>query len=318
MITVTKLNSRVYNKDLKVLGYDGNLYESVIGNYLNTLHRVGGSIISEELDAIKTFISSGHSNGWIQYVKYLLPFIGGKNEYLSGIVPLIDTVDDYNLSLYNKYNEDFSSMFEYDSNNRIKRLCYEASNLNFNIPIKSSDMENGITFMTSLNYVNLNDFIGKISYMAVSNNTDGETIIGYRANCNVDTPVFDMIYKNINPEGGNTFPIVFLKEFMQEIQSKGVVNLFLSHRKINDELHYTRYISNSENSKTNYDSLITGYNIPSLNEEQFNYISLNYAKNFSGFLPRLFYAFLDPNIPKDILLQFDKDIHILLKSLGRN
>jgi hypothetical protein len=47
------------------------------------------------MEAVGAFIEDGINKGWINHIKYFLPFIGNNTIPLAGAVPLIDGVDNY-------------------------------------------------------------------------------------------------------------------------------------------------------------------------------------------------------------------------------
>jgi len=99
MATVTKLKATVNNKNLPILGSDGKLHNYFVGRYVNKLAQLGYELTSVEETALEAFISDGISKGWIDKVKYLMPFIGSEEIPLTGMVPLIDKISDYELAV---------------------------------------------------------------------------------------------------------------------------------------------------------------------------------------------------------------------------
>lgn len=140
MATVTKLKAAVNNINLPIIGSDGNLYNYYVGRYTNKLSEFDVSLTTGEKDALNAFVDSGIENGWIDKVKYFLPFIGTESSPISGIVPLIDNVSNYELSV-DSIN---SSAFTF-SNGKI--FAYGNRNINsevsIKIPVKTNDLSNG-------------------------------------------------------------------------------------------------------------------------------------------------------------------------------
>lgn len=97
MATVTKLKAAVNNKNLPILGDDGKLYNYYVGKWSNALVENGYTPSVSEISAANTFIENGINNGWINKVKYLMPFIGIESAPITGMVPLIDNIAQYNL-----------------------------------------------------------------------------------------------------------------------------------------------------------------------------------------------------------------------------
>lgn len=140
MSTVTKMKAAVNNKNLPILGEDGNLYNYYVGRYTNKLSEFGVYLTTSEQAALNAFIDAGVENGWIDKVKYFLPFIGAESSPISGIVPLIDNVSDYELSV----DSVDSSAFTF-SNGKI--FAFGNRNINsevsIKIPVKTDDLSNG-------------------------------------------------------------------------------------------------------------------------------------------------------------------------------
>lgn len=99
MATVTKLKAAVNNKNLPILGSDGNLHNYYVGRWENKLSELGYNPTNSELNAVKSFVERGIQDGWIDEVKYFMPFIGPQSAPLTGMVPLIDQVADYQLAV---------------------------------------------------------------------------------------------------------------------------------------------------------------------------------------------------------------------------
>lgn len=98
MATVTKLKAAVNNKNLPILGDDGNLYNYYVGTWLNKIRNLGYAPSAGEISALNTLIVSGINDGWINKVLYFIPLIGSQSNPLTGLVPLIDNVADYELA----------------------------------------------------------------------------------------------------------------------------------------------------------------------------------------------------------------------------
>ena len=98
MATVTKLKAAVNNKNLPILGDDGNLYNYYVGRWRNVISELGYTPTNSELTALEAFVLNGINDGWIDRVKYFMPFIGLETTPLTGMVPLIDQVADYELA----------------------------------------------------------------------------------------------------------------------------------------------------------------------------------------------------------------------------
>lgn len=149
MATVTKLKAAVNNQNLPILGSNGNLYNYYCGRYINKLDDLGVALTSSEAEAINAFINNGIENGWIEYIKYFLPFIGDNINPLSGIVPIIDKINNYEI-LPSSID---SNLFAYDVSGRIVSFGHpSAPNRAVYLPIKSSDMNNGASIFFNKTY----------------------------------------------------------------------------------------------------------------------------------------------------------------------
>ena len=147
MATVTKLKAAVNNKNLPILGLNGNLYSYYYGNYFNKIVEKGYTPTLSEKEALEAFIQDGVNNGWIDIVDYFLPLIGDSTHLSAATVPLIDNIGNYAMEEYDG-TEDFSNSFEVNSvNNKIKyyhRAQYTSSQLKS--PCTVSSMNGGISF----------------------------------------------------------------------------------------------------------------------------------------------------------------------------
>lgn len=151
MATVTKLKAEVNNKNLPILGKDGNLYNYYCGRFVNKLLNYGVTPTLTERNALNAFIQNGIDNGWIEKVVYLLPFIGNSSNPLSGLVPLVDNVADYEISA-DSVNAD---AFTYNQDGTIKTL----GNPNYSIPviplpITNDNMGGGMSLFMNKTYYN--------------------------------------------------------------------------------------------------------------------------------------------------------------------
>lgn len=161
MATVTKLKAAVNNKNLPILGNDGNMYNYYAGRWRNKLSELGYNPTSSEINAVELFIESGIQDGWIDEVKYFMPFIGLQSTPLTGMVPLIDQIADYNLAvetvnekLFNYSNGKIIGIGGRDDNESTRTLLpitvYQinsaleyAISFYFDCTIASSDLEVG-------------------------------------------------------------------------------------------------------------------------------------------------------------------------------
>jgi hypothetical protein len=122
MATVTKLKAAVNNKNLPILGEDGNLYNYFYGRFYNKIVEQGYIPTEGEKAALNAFLNDGVNNGWLDAVAYLIPFIGDENHPKAGIVPLVDNMSDYVIT----ENTVHVNSFNYFANGKIK--CFTNGN----------------------------------------------------------------------------------------------------------------------------------------------------------------------------------------------
>lgn len=146
MTTVTKLKAAVNNKNLPVLGEDGNIYSYYVGRYMNKMSELGYTLTSTELQAVNTFINDGISDGWIDKVVYFMPFIGTETTPLQGMVPLIDNVANYELAVNSVGN-----IFSFE-NGKIKSFGGSSNCIGTaEIPVTNFDLGTPDAFSTFIN-----------------------------------------------------------------------------------------------------------------------------------------------------------------------
>ena len=134
MATVTKLKAAVNNKNLPILGEDGNLYNYYVGRWMNKVNALGYSPSSTEINALNAFVQNGIDNGWIDKAVYLLPFVGSETIPLAGMIPLIDNVADYEPSVESMQTTDF----EYIGG---KINGFKGGSAFIELPVKNYDVE---------------------------------------------------------------------------------------------------------------------------------------------------------------------------------
>lgn len=147
MATVTRLKAEVNNKNLPILGEDGNLYSYYFGRYFNKIVEKGYTPTPSEKTALEAFIKDGIDNGWIGIVKYFLPLIGDSSHLDAAAVPLIDEVGNYAMVEYDG-TEDFSNMFEVNPvNGKIKYYTKVGTTTTYiKSPCTIASMNGGISF----------------------------------------------------------------------------------------------------------------------------------------------------------------------------
>lgn len=150
MATITKLKAEVNNNNLPILGNDGKLYNYYAGRYANKMADYGHSLSVSELNAVNAFVEDGINNGWIEMVRYMMPFLGTRDTPITGIIPLIDNIADYNLA---EENVD-ESAFTYSASGRITALGNPSSNVGkIKLPFSSVDLpDKDFSPFINLNY----------------------------------------------------------------------------------------------------------------------------------------------------------------------
>ena len=153
MGTLITLKADVYNDSLPVLLPDGSTSEYYIGRMINKMNEFGFAPNTVEKNAIATFIADGKAKGWIDYIKYFLPFIGDADHYKAAAVPLIDKLYDYSVFENPVTSATPSQAFTY-KDNRIAGLgSTDSSTANrvMLLPLKVADMNGGLTVIMTVN-----------------------------------------------------------------------------------------------------------------------------------------------------------------------
>lgn len=157
MATITRLKAAVNNKNLPILTPDGELTNYYVGMYLNKIAETEYSLSVSEKTAISAFIDSAIQNGYIDYIQYMLPFIGDSAHSKAGIIPLIDNIDNYEMSEYTGEENYDTNFFEYDSiTGKIKSVHNSRNTGDFiKTPVKPSHQDKGISVFFNANYITM-------------------------------------------------------------------------------------------------------------------------------------------------------------------
>lgn len=148
MTTVTRLKAEVNNENLPILGNDGQMYHNYYyGRFFNAITDLGYTPTNEEKQAIEEFIADGEANGWIDMVFYFMPFIGDRQHPMTGLVPLIDKVANYDLAV----DSVEESAFSYDAQDKIKQ-CGGTNTTVRNIKLPVTEEAVGRQFSPFVNF----------------------------------------------------------------------------------------------------------------------------------------------------------------------
>ena len=89
------MKASVDNTNLPILNEDGTISNYYIGRFKSALLSVGYELPQVKEAALNAFIEDGIQKGWIDYVDYMLPFIGNSDHQNAAFAPLIDRLGDY-------------------------------------------------------------------------------------------------------------------------------------------------------------------------------------------------------------------------------
>jgi hypothetical protein len=176
MATVTKLKAAVNNKNLPILGEDGNLYNYYYGRWINKVSEFGYAPRVDVKNALNAFVESGINNGWIDRISYFLPFVGSQTNPKAGFVPLIDNLSsNYEINEYDETDANIALSFSYDSNGNI--ISYGATPgvgeyktpIVINLPFLKYKGISVLTEMKDFENIDANNFLG--NYVYIDNET---------------------------------------------------------------------------------------------------------------------------------------------------
>lgn len=146
MITVTRLKASVNNPDLPVLLDDGTVVNFYVGNYIAKMRSNEYNLSDAQIAALNAFVESGIASGWAQYVKYFLPCVGSLSTPITGAIPLIDKVGNYEMSEYDG-TEDLSKVFA-GADGEIKYI-HQSGEVALKTPVKWEDLANSMSVVFS-------------------------------------------------------------------------------------------------------------------------------------------------------------------------
>lgn len=322
MISVVKLKAVVDNKDLPVLTKDGEIVSYYVGAYKNKLMEVGYTPTSAQMSALSAFIEDGMNNGWIDQIKYFLPFIGNSTVPLSGAVPLIDSIDNYQMSEYT-FKEDLSKIFVYDSSGQIVSMGGSTVTPNTQVlktPIKVSDMGGGLNVSACIApFVRDNAHLSYFAYQNIL--SSGNLFRGIRIN---GSGLFDIIYRKTPNDAAST-TIGISRPTGAEIDTlwvqKKTFNLNIAYFK--DELdgntYYMRFITTPDKSLENYDKGISSsFVVYEGDDSLLSKYNLNYGQNaYTCLIPIKSWGVFDYHITRQQLADFNAAVFTLNTALGR-
>lgn len=320
MISVIKLKAQVDNRDLPVLTNDGDITNYYVGQYKNKLLELGYTLTTRQMEAVEAFIEDGINKGWINHIKYFLPFIGNNTIPLAGAVPLIDEIDNYQMSSYTM-NEDLSKIFLYDNAGNIISMGGATVTPNDQVlktPIKLSDMNKGVNLSvsfapfvrdnTDLSYFACMLKDGKVIRAVRMNSTSSRFEIATRQNINDSNPVLINVFAP------------FGEQMDQLFLNREAFNLNINYYQ--DEtgnVNYMRYVISANKTINNYDTgLSTSFVIGDTTDANTGTFNANFGQNnYTNLIPIRTWAVFNPNIPRTALTDFNSAVFNLNIALGR-
>ena len=311
MATITKLKGEVLNKNLPILLQDGSITNYYYGNFRNKLTEFGYTISQDEATAVEAFVQSGIKNGWIDYVQYLLPFIGDSTTPEAGVVPLIDNVDNYRMAEYDS-SRDYSDLFTFDQVTGKIKCVHTTSNAE---PITTP-----VTFATQKKGLSNIVRAGNLSYVENSHNIilDSENQLEYESETVYVRQRFISLsdtlrLQYVRNSGAIINPSLFRNNFETIIQYGYDANFaFFSKINENDIFMAGQFLEYSGFKQFNamvHPSTLLGW--PDL-----NYGKYKVGAPFDTYDLKLF-AFIDPDIPQNMMEGLSTAITTLTTALGR-
>lgn len=325
MISVIKLKSLVDNKDLPVLTDDGKITNYYVGCYINKLSELGYTLTPIQITAIETFIQDGITNGWINYIKYFLPFIGNKSNPLTGAVPLIDIIDNYQMSNYT-FSEDLSKLFIYDLDGYILSMGGKDVTLNNQViktPINLSNVYGGISITVNIGPFDKSQLNSNLSYFGVQFYKNSNNL-ARAIRFNKESTIFQLMYRlTENQESSTIFSIIRPTsiEIDTLYQNNIPFNINLAYYKNQEDnnSYFVRYILSKDNSIENYDRQQTeNFIISDISDDKTNNFNANYGNNiYTNLIPIRSWGCFDPFISRELLKSFNLAMFNLNTMLGR-
>lgn len=310
MATVTRLKAEVDNKNLQVLLPDGNVTSYYAGRFINRLSEMGYAISQTEKSAIEAFVNSGLSNGWIEDVQYFLPFIGDSVHASAGIVPLIDNIDNYKMLEFDA-ERDYSTLFEFDVNGKIKSLHAQSNSVQgIKTPVNYALQNRGASFICNVRF---GDFSAFTYLFRGENDVEYNSTTNYvRGRFQSGTEAF-----RLQKTSSINLSITVIDSAIGAAKAAGV-NLNMSYRSFKEEDNTFKGGAFVEYGSTKV------YREPAtISNEGFTtgWVDLDYGKYIVGQAFNLHYlkafAFINPIITQSRLERLSTDIKTLVTALGR-
>ncbi len=321
MINVIKLRSLVDNKNLPVLTKDGEVSNYYVGAYKNKLSEIGFYLTEEQTTALNTFIEDGIGKGWIDYIKYFLPFIGDTNTPLAGAVPLIDSIDNYQMSVYTM-EENLSNLFVYNAQGDIMSMggpTITPSTQILKTPVKLSDMAGGVNVTACIGPCDMST--SSLSYFGVMHSkTSGNVLRAFRVN--TDSRFGVLFRPTVTTENSTILNVVrpTALEMSTLHTNKKSLGFNMSYFKDakDGKVYYLRYMIAQDKSFSNYDKgLSATFAINDIPDSE-GYFNLNYGQTaYSCKIPIQSWGIFDYTIPRGLLEGFNAARFDLNVALGR-
>lgn len=314
MATVTKMKAAVNNKNLPILGSDGNLHNYYVGKWQNMIVEKGYNPTADEINALDAFVEAGINDGWINKVLYLLPFIGSESTPLTGIVPLIDNIADYNLAVSTVDGNLFSYL-----GGKIKSFGGTAHHGTIDIPIKTSDF--GVT-QAFAPYININylaangdDEIGIKGGFASAEDANHDDRFGIRKGAGLDSLMIG-IGRDYSVEGsGIIYSGIQGTDYSEDCQLGVFGGLFSANSSNIMKRYVCKKILNSVSVL--YDSM-NGVSLTGFPSEECNIMIGSWTDRNLTTVVNLMAFFKPQNLTSADMYSFNQAVFALTTALGRD
>lgn len=307
MATVTRLKAEVFNKNLPILTNTGEVTNYYVGSFINKLVEKEYSITSVEKNAVNAFINSAIDNGYIDYIQYLLPFIGDSDHPEAGVVPLIDNVDEYRMAEYTGL-EPFADLFEYNQSGKIISV-HNSVNIDGDIiktPVTYRGQGNGIGIFFNANYeaaVNINFIV--LSETVLDGGVNKYLRMRYDATSTENTI-------KLLTTSSTAYPVTRFRNNSAEIIANDYnVNVgYAYHRKEDGCYGWNLVAFNNNYLEVKYGKSQTAI------WDDLDYKKYSVGRNLSEMYLKTF-VFIDVNIPDNLKSVLSRDVFNLVNALGR-
>lgn len=312
MASVTKMKAEVTNRNLPILTPDGEVTNYYYGNFYNKIEGLGYALSVDEKTAVKNFIDSAINNGYIDYIRYMLPFIGDSDHPNAGLVPLIDNVDGYAMREYSGAEDYSDGFFEFDSQTgKILSIhnTYTGDDL-IKTPVDYS-LEKGFSVMFTAKYETPNSFGNVNTFLNTDTVEKEETNYYIRLRYNLGS-----VSPRIQTLNTSNYYFESWKLFSENIEN-AITNAY----NVNCGFCYNK---NEDGQVWRWQSIeMPGFKTigryadnPSFDWEDLNYGKYYIGRNMINTYLKMF-VFVSPNLSLELKGQLSSDMLTLVTALGR-